>query len=173
MGILCNLAHGYCDHRIHDACVDVSQHVVAIDRAPLIAARRSPQMMRAPILNVLAAGPVFLSHVIAPLPVVVPHVRVAVVCVIVVALVAVVAMVRIIVVIALVAIVAMVILTLRKCGTGQQRNRKRGENCDSAKLIHGSHPPVRSDARQDGPVIKFLRFYAIKAAIWLPAASDF
>lgn len=66
------------DH-LEDDSVRIAHHILAIDIAPFITARRMAQVADLPVVDPAAAIPVLMAHVPAPLPVVMVDIFVAMV----------------------------------------------------------------------------------------------
>ena len=66
------------DHDLKDDAIVVAQNELAIEVAPFISGWGTAQVVDTPVLDALAPVPVFVTHVLAFFPVVVPNVLVVV-----------------------------------------------------------------------------------------------
>lgn len=62
------------DHYLENYAIRIGQHVLAVDLAPLIAARWTTEMTGLPVVDALTAIPVFVRHAVSFPPVVVAHI---------------------------------------------------------------------------------------------------
>jgi hypothetical protein len=63
-------------HDLEDHAAGVPQDILPVDIAPFIAARRTPQAIRAPVVYATPAIPVLMAHVLASSPVLVPNIMI-------------------------------------------------------------------------------------------------
>lgn len=104
---------------------DGAKNEVAVDFTPLVAGRRTAEVIGA-VVDALAAVPVLVAHVVATLPVVVADVVVVVAVVVFVASAAV-AIVPVVEVLPVFAIVAVVVVTIVLLGEGRERGGAKAE----------------------------------------------
>ena len=69
------------DYHLQNHPIRIREHVLPVDVAPLVAARRTTQLTGLPVIDALAAVPVLVAHMLSFSPVIVPDVLIVLIVV--------------------------------------------------------------------------------------------